>query len=80
MDGQLERILEQIIIPRYEELVGVNVTTMGLDSTWFKVVYYFRPPLDGSDAIEIMEETTSLYKMLGVKGGDIVINFEKYEE
>ena len=77
---QFERILEQIIIPRFEELVGVNVTSMGLDSTWFKVVYYFRPPLDRSDAITIMEETTSLYKMIGVKGGDIIVSFERYEE
>ena len=76
---KFERILEQIIIPRYKELVGVSVTTMGLDDSWFKIVYSFTPPLDKSNAITIMEETTSLYKMLGVRGGDIIVSFEPYE-
>lgn len=76
----LEKVLEQLIVPRYEKLESVSVDPMGLSQDWFKIVYYFNPPLDHEDAIEIMEETSNLYKMMGEKEGDIIVSFEKVEE
>lgn len=77
MIEQLERVFEQIIIPQFEPLKYVGVTKMGLGEAWYKITYYFEPPLDREDAIKIMEETSSLYHMMGIKGGDIIVTFEK---
>lgn len=68
------------MVPQYVALVDVIVTPMGLDESWFKIVYYIQPPLDREDAIKIMEETTTLYRMMGPKLGDIVVTFEKLDK
>lgn len=80
MIKQIERVMEQIIVPRYKSLDYVEVHPMGLDDSWAKIIYYFTPPLEQVDAIEIIEETSALYKMIGFKGGDIIVAFEKIEE
>jgi len=76
---KLENVLSKIIIPRFKELVGLNVKHMGLDENWFRIIYYFTPPMDTSDAKKIMDETTSLYKMMGFGDGDIIVTFERSE-
>ena len=80
MSEQFQKVLEQIIVPRYEKLKYVSVNPIGLNQNWFKIIYYFKPPLENKDAIEIMEETSNLYKMMGEKEGDIIVSFEKFEE
>ena len=93
MIEQIKRVMEQIIVPRYENVDYVEVYPLGSDDSlvkmvypldsddrWFKIVYYFTPPLEHKDAIEIMEETAALYKMFGFKGGDIIVSFEKVKK
>lgn len=80
MTESLHKVLSSIIVPQYDELVDVSVLPVGLVGDWFKIVYYFNPPLDKEIAIEIMQETVSLYKMVGHTSGDIIIDFKKIEK
>ena len=48
---------------------------------FYRVTYYLNDKMDKSDAYKIINETTSLFNMLGPeKGSDIVVRFEKDEE
>lgn len=80
MTEALDKVLSSIIVPQYDAVVDVSVSTIGLAGDWFKVIYYYNPPLDKETTIEIMRETVSLYKMVGHTSGDIIVDFKKFEE
>ena len=81
MGEALQKILEQLIVKKYNSLIGVDVSNFYMNEDWYRITYYFNPPLEHIDAIEIMEETATLYKMLGPSGkGDIIVDFKKVED
>ena len=81
MGEALQKILEQLIVKKYNSLIGVDVSNFYMNEDWYRITYYFNPPLEHKDAIEIMEETATLYKMLGPSGkGDIIVDFKKVED
>jgi len=74
---QLKKALEQIMIPRYKQIEYVSVNPIGMSENWYKIIYYIKGKLENREAIEIMEETTNIYKMMGEEGGDIIVSFKK---
>ena len=77
---QLEKALEQIMIPRYKQIEHVSVNPIGMSENWYKIIYYIKGKLEHQEAIEIIEETTNIYKMMGERGGDIIVSFKKADE
>ena len=79
MVKQLQKVLEKIIVPNYEGIMYVEVTHLGTHQNWYRVIYYIVPPLTSEFAMEIMEETVTIYRMIGDTGGDIFVEFEDFE-
>ena len=77
MVEQFQRILEQIIIPQYKGVDDVDVSQFGMDNNFLKVTYYINDNLNPTDARKLIEETESLYRMLGIKKGDFTVSFRK---
>lgn len=78
----LQTVLDRVIKPMYPSISYVDVSVMGLGNLpFYRVIYYLNGKMETSDAYKIMDETTSLFNMVGPeKGSDIIINFEKDEE
>ena len=78
----LQKVLDKVIKPLYPNISYIDVSIMGLGYVpFYRVTYYLNDNMDKSDAYKIMDETTSLFNMLGPeKGSDIIVRFEKDEE
>lgn len=81
MRESLQKVLDELIVKRYDSIVGVDVSNFYMNEDWYRIIYYFAPPIERELAIEIMEETSSLYRMLGSKkDGDIIVDFKPSED
>lgn len=81
MRESLQKVLDELIVKRYDSIVGVDVSNFYMNEDWYRIIYYFTPPIERELAIEIMEETSSLYKMIGPKkDGDIIVDFKPSED
>jgi len=71
----LDNVLRKIILPKFDELVEVRVTQLGLGA-YFYVIYYFDKTLSSKTVYESTTETVSLFRMINSEeGGDIILDY-----
>ena len=77
MEETFENVLRKIILPLYPYVEDVRVSRLGLGDL-FKVTFLCRGNnLTTKDAYKIMQECESLLSMLGIKGSETIVDFEK---
>jgi hypothetical protein len=81
MVSQLQKVIENIMVPMFPEIESVEVEQLGLGG-FYRITYFMRGKLKShQDYIKIMEETTTLYKMLSPEEkGDIIVDFKKVDD
>ena len=80
MVEKFQKILDSLVVPQYDSVIGVRVSSMGLSECVYRVMYFIDSKLKANDARKLMDETESYFKMLGVKDGDFVISFRRVRE
>lgn len=77
--GALYKVLKQIILTKYPEIEGIKIRQMGLGN-YYRVTYEIKKgTISPNQAIEIMNETVNLYKIIGVEEPtDIIVDFETH--
>ena len=83
MEESLEKVIERLILPQYPLIKYFEVRPIGLGNSLIKIVFYIdvkKNTIGNLEAYKIMDETTSLFKMLGPeKGSELVVTFDKAE-
>lgn len=74
------RVMNQIILRKYPEILGLRVKEMGMGN-FFKLTYDVkRGTLSPEQAVEIMNETSNLFRIIGIEGpSDIIVDFKTHE-
>jgi len=71
----LDNVLRKIILPKFNELVEVRVTQLGLDAHFYVIYYYDEYPTRKT-VYESTTETVSLFRMINSdEGGDIILDY-----
>lgn len=80
MIESLEKVLNSIIIPKYDRLVGVEIGQMGMGEI-YKITYFINDRIDYHDGYLIESDTRSLFNMLAPsKGEDFIINYKMVDD
>lgn len=80
--SQFESVLKKIILPQFPEVNDVWVSQFGLTGDYIRVRYILNQKWESpSRAVEIQNETVSLYKMMSPSmDGDIFIEIRLSED
>jgi len=71
----LDNVLRKIILPKFNELVEVRVTQLGLGAHFYVIYYYDEYPTRKT-VYESTTETVSLFRMINSdEGGDIIFDY-----
>jgi len=71
----LDNVLRKIILPKFNELVEVRVTQLGLGAHFYVIYYYDEYPTRKT-VYESTTETVSLFRMINSdEGGDIILDY-----
>lgn len=78
----LQKVLDKIIKRLYPNISYIDVSVWGWGgSSLYKVTYYLNDKMDEPDARRIVEETHSLFTMVGPEKDSVLsVTFEKDEE
>ena len=81
MEEVIQRVLEKLVLPVNDRLVGVKVRRMQNSFDDYIVTYYINDRIDYRDGTIIEKETRSLYKMMGLKeDSHVIIEYRSIEE
>ena len=82
MVSQIQKVCEKIIVSQYPEIDHVEVEQLGLIGEYYRVTYYIKEDLaNRKDYIKIMEDTTTMWRMLTPElRGDILVDFKHVDE
>jgi len=75
MEEVLEKMYRKVMIPQYPEIEDVHVSTMGMGFI-YRVTYEVSSKIENRVAYKIMDESTSLFKMISQDpNSDIIVDF-----
>jgi len=77
-------VLEKIIVPHFVELEDVIVQRLGLTAgEYYRVTYFTNQDLNRKDMVDIIDQTTSLFKMISpddVESNDLFVDFDNLND
>ena len=77
-------VLEKIIVPHFVELEDVIVQRLGLTAgEYYRVTYFTNQDLNRKDMVDIIEQTTSLFRMISpdnVESNDLFVDFDNLND
>jgi hypothetical protein len=77
-------VLEKIIVPHFVELEDVIVQKLGLTAgEYYRVTYFTNQDLNRKDMVDIIEQTTSLFRMISpdnVESNDLFVDFDNLND
>ena len=80
MIEKFQKILDSLVVPQYDEVVGVRVSSIDLRKNFYRVMYFITERLKANESRELMEQTESYFRMLGAEDGDFLISFRRVRE
>lgn len=82
MENQLQKALEKIIVPQYSEMDHVEVEQLGSSKGFYRITYFLNTKMPlRQDYVQIMQESTTIWKMLSPEViGDIIVDFKMVED
>jgi hypothetical protein len=81
MEEIFEKVLNKIVVPMNDRLVGVKVRKTQNSYNDYIVTYFINDRIDYSDGTIIGKETRSLYKMMGMKeDSHVIIEYRSIED
>jgi hypothetical protein len=72
-------VLEKIIVPHFVELEDVIVQKLGHTGEYYKITYFTNQSLNRKDVVDIIDQTTSLFRMISpddVESNDLFVDFD----
>lgn len=76
----LEKILNKIVVPMNDRLIGVDVRQMGMGEIYL-ITYIIRDRIDYQDGYYIERETQNMFNMLGPQTGEsFIVQYKMLEE
>ena len=77
-------VLEKIIVPHFVELEDVIVQKLGLTAgEYYRVTYFTNQDLNRKDMVDIIDQTTSLFRMISpdnVESNDLFVDFDNLND
>ena len=77
-------VLEKIIVPHFVELEDVIVQKLGLTAgEYYRVTYFTNQDLNRKDMVDIIDQTTSLFRMISpdnVESNDLFVDFDNLDD
>ena len=77
-------VLEKIIVPHFVELEDVIVQRLGLTAgEYYRVTYFTNQDLNRKDMVDIIDQTTSLFRMISpdnVESNDLFVDFDNLND
>ena len=77
-------VLEKIIVPHFVELEDVVVQKLGLTAgEYYRVTYFTNQDLNRKDMVDIIDQTTSLFRMISpdnVESNDLFVDFDNLND
>jgi hypothetical protein len=76
----LDNVLRKIILPKFDEILEVRVTQLGL-GPHFYVIYYYDKNLSRKTVYESTTDTVTLFRMINSEeGGDIILDYVSIDQ
>ena len=77
-------VLEKIIVPHFVGLEDVIVQKLGLTAgEYYRVTYFTNQDLNRKDMVDIIDQTTSLFRMISpdnVESNDLFVDFDNLDD